>query len=188
MSKVTLQEIVQKVEQLPQLPQVALRVSQLLEERETNAGKLAELIRLDPSFTSQVLRLCNSAAYGFSRRISTVKDAVAILGFSTLKSMVYTILAKVALDRSVAGYSLEEGDLWYNALTCAIYAKHIGQRERLPDPEVAFTGGLLRDIGKIVLGDFVGANYAAIEQMTRTERIDFLTAEERVIGDRKSVV
>jgi putative nucleotidyltransferase with HDIG domain len=188
MPKVTLQEIIGKVEQLPQLPQVALRVSRMMEESATNAEKLSDVIRLDPSFTSQVLRLCNSAAYGFSRRISTVKEAVAILGHSTLKSMVYTIIAKVALDRPVPGYSLSEGDLWYNSLTCAVYAKHIGQRERLPDPEVAFTGGLLRDIGKIVLGDFVGANYAEIEALTTRERIDFLDAEERVIGFNHSIV
>jgi putative nucleotidyltransferase with HDIG domain len=188
MSKVTLQEIISKVDQLPQLPQVALRVSRMMEESNTNAAKLSEVIRLDPGFTSQVLRLCNSAAYGFSRRISTVKEAVAILGLSTLKSMVYTIIAKVALDRPVPGYSLSEGDLWYNSLTCAVYAKHIGQKERLPDPEQAFTGGLLRDIGKIVLGDFVGANYTEIEALTMKEKIDFLEAEERIIGFNHSIV
>jgi putative nucleotidyltransferase with HDIG domain len=188
MPKATLQQIVQQVDRLPQLPQVAMRVSQMLEDTEINAERLSEIIRLDPGFTSQVLRLCNSAAYGFSRRISTVKEAVAILGFSTLRSMVYTIIAKVALDRAVPGYSLDEGDLWYNALTCAVYAKHIGQKERLPDPELAFTGGLLRDIGKIVLGDFVGANYNEIEQLTSKERIDFLTAEERVIGFNHCIV
>mgnify|MGYP003940862151 CR=1 FL=1 len=188
MSKVTLQEIIRKVDRLPELPQVAIRVSRLLEEENTNAEMLSQIIRVDTSFTTQVLRLCNSAAYGFARRISTVKEAVAILGFSTLKSMVYTIMAKVALDRAVPGYGLEEGDLWYNALTCAVYAKHIGQRERLPDPEKAFTGGLLRDIGKIVLGEYVGANYKEIEQLTIQQRVDFLEAEERVIGFNHSLV
>lgn len=188
MSKVTLPEIIAKVERLPELPQVAMRVSQMLEDSNTNAEKLADVIRLDPSFTSQVLRLCNSAAYGFSRKISTVKEAVAILGFKTLKSMVYTIITKVALDRPVPGYSLHDGDLWYNALTCAVYAKHIAQKEHLPDPELAFTGGLLRDIGKIVLGEFVGANYAEIEQMTVREHIDFVEAEEAVLGFNHSIV
>src|SRR5690606_8012432 len=116
------------------------------------------------------------------------KEAVAILGFTTLKSMVYTIMAKVALDRPVPGYALAEGDLWMNALTCAVYAKHIGQKERLPDPELAFTGGLLRDIGKVVLGEYVGANYGEIEQLTIKDRVDFLEAEERVIGYNHSLV
>jgi putative nucleotidyltransferase with HDIG domain len=188
MSKISLAEIVAKVERLPELPQVAMRVSQMLEDPNANAEKLADVIRLDASFTSQVLRLCNSAAYGLSRKITTVKEAVAILGFKALKSMVYTIIAKVALDRPVPGYSLQDGDLWINALTCAVYSKHIAQKERLPDAELAFTCGLLRDIGKIVLGEYVGANYAEIEQITVRERIDFVEAEERVIGFNHSLV
>lgn len=188
MPKITLQEIVAKVDRLPELPQVAMRVSQMLEDPNASADKLAEVIRMDASFTSQVLKLCNSAAYGFTRKISTVKEAVAILGFKALKSMVYTIIAKVALNRPVPGYSLSEGDLWYNALTCAVYAKHIAQRERLPDPELAYTAGLLRDIGKIVLGEFVGANYAEIEQLAVKEQIDFVEAEERVLGFNHSMV
>lgn len=182
MSAITLQEIIRKVECLPPLPEAAVRVSRLLEEESANAAQLSAIIRLDASFTSQVLRLCNSAAYGFSRRISTVKEAVAILGFSILKSMVYTILAKAALDHPVPGYSMGEGDLWHNALTCAVYARHIAQREHLPNLELAFTGGLLRDIGKIVLGDFVGSHHIEIEQLALRERVDFVTAEERVLG------
>lgn len=182
MSKIPLQEIIKKVDSLPELPQAALQVSRMLEEEGTSADKLAEVIRVDAGFTSQILKLCNSAAYGFSRRIGTVKEAVAILGFSTLKSMTYTILAKVALNRPIPGYAQEEGDLWYNSLTCAVYAKHIAAREKLPDPERAFTAGLLRDIGKIVLGEFVGANYAEIERIAIQERVDFITAEEHVLG------
>lgn len=188
MSKVSLQEIIKKVERLPELPQVALRVSRMLEEDDANADQLASVIRVDAGFTSQVLRLCNSAAYGFTRKIATVKEAVAILGYTTLRSMVYTIMAKVALDKPVPGYSLAEGDLWYNALTCAVYAKHIGQRERLADPEQAFTGGLLRDIGKIVLGEYVGNCYPDIEQLTIREKIDFMEAEERILGFNHSLV
>lgn len=188
MPSLSLAEIVARVDRLPQLPQAAMRVSQMLEDENTSADQLASVIKIDTGLTSQVLRLCNSAAYGFSRRISTVKEAVAILGFKTLKSMVYTIIAKVALDRPVPGYSLQAGDLWYNALTCAVYARHIGQKERLPDPELAFTGGLLRDIGKLVLGDAVGANYAEIEQLSLTEQIDFVEAEERVLGFNHAIV
>jgi len=182
MPNITVQDVMAKVEHLPPLPQAALRVSRLMQEEDTNAERIAAIIRLDASFTSNVLRLCNSAAYGFSRRISTVKEAVAILGFSTLKSMVYMILAKSALNHEVAGYSLKRGDLLFNALSGAVYAKHIAQKERLPDHELAFTGGLLRDIGKIVLGDFVGEEYKKIEEVSIQNRIDYLMAEDKVLG------
>jgi len=181
-SHVQLVQILSKIDSLPELPQVALRLTQLLDDPNVSAEKLGEVIKVDPSFTSQVLKLCNSAAYGFSRTISTVKEAVAILGFKVLKSMVYTIIAKIALDKPVSGYGLNKGDLWHNALTCAVYAKYIAQRERIADPELAFTAALLRDLGKIVLGEFVGANYTEIETLAVQEQIDFISAEERVLG------
>lgn len=181
-SHVQLVQILNKIDSLPELPQVALRLTQLLDDPNVGAEKLGEVIKVDPSFTGQVLKLCNSAAYGFSRTISTVKEAVAILGFKVLKSMVYTIIAKIALDKPVSGYGLNKGDLWHNALTCAVYAKYIAQREKTTDPELAFTAALLRDLGKIVLGEFVGANYQEIEALAVQEQIDFISAEERVLG------
>ncbi|MEB3287659.1 MAG: HDOD domain-containing protein [Vampirovibrionales bacterium] len=181
-SQVQLIQIINKIDRLPELPQVALKLTQLLDDPDVSAEKLADVIRVDASFTSQVLKLCNSAAYGLSRTISTVKEAVAILGFKVLKSMVYTIIAKITLDKPIDGYSLDKGALWKNALTCAVYAKHIAKRERFADPELAFTAALLRDLGKIVLGEFVGANYAQIEQKAMDEKIDFVQAEEKVLG------
>jgi putative nucleotidyltransferase with HDIG domain len=182
MPTITLQDVMNKVEQLPPLPQAALRVSRLMEEEDSNADRIAGVIRLDAAFTSHVLRLCNSAAYGFSRRISTVKEAVAILGFATLKSMVYLILAKSALDHAVPGYALDRGALWMNSLSCAVYAKHIAQKEKITDLELAFTGGLLRDIGKIILGDFVGESYGKIEEVAVSARLDYLMAEDKVLS------
>lgn len=175
-------QIIAKIDRLPELPQVALRLSQLLENPNVSAEQLSEVVRVDPSLTTQILKLCNSAAYGFSRRISTVKEAIAILGFKVLKSMVYTIIAKITMDKPVKGYGLQEGALWMNSLTCAVFAKHIATRERFVDPELAFTAGLLRDIGKIILGDYVGASYIDIEQLAVTEGIDFGAAEEKVVG------
>jgi len=182
MAKPTLEDIIKRVQKLPELPAAALKIRSLLDEEDTNAEMLAEIIRMDPSLTSQILRLCNSAAYGFARRISTVKDAVAILGFSTLSSMIYTIIAKFSLDKPVDGYCLKEGDLWLNSLTCAVYAKHIAKKLNYRNPELVYTAALLRDIGMLVLGEFVGPHYHEIERLTIKERVDFVQAEWKVLG------
>jgi putative nucleotidyltransferase with HDIG domain len=188
MGKVTLQEIIAKVDRLPELPEALLRVTHMMEDPNVDAEDLAEVIRLDPSLTSQILRLCNSAAYGFTRRITTVKEAVAILGFNTLKSMIYTIISHITLNHPVEGYSLGPGDLWYNSLTCAVYARHITEYHRLMDPELGFTGAILRDIGKIVLDEYVGVNYQEIEELSARNRVDFVRAEEEVIGFNHTMV
>jgi putative nucleotidyltransferase with HDIG domain len=159
-----------------------------MEDPNTSAQRLAELIRLDPNLTGQVLRLCNSAAYGFARKIATVREAIAILGFSTLKSLVYTIISHSTLSRPIQGYALDKGALWHNALTCAVYSKYLAEKRKLVDPELAFTGAVLRDIGKIILGEYVGANYNEIETKAMSEQIDFVEAEERVIGVSHTMV
>jgi len=188
MQKLTLEELTMKVEHIPELPQVALRVSRMMEDPNTSAHQLAEVIRLDPNMTGQVLRLCNSAAYGLSRKVETVKDAVALLGFKTLKSLVYTVISHSALNRNVQGYQTDKGSLWINSLTCATYAKFLAENFIDVDPELAFTGGLLRDIGKIILGEYVGANYQKIEALAVEQQLDFVQAEEKVIGYSHTVV
>jgi putative nucleotidyltransferase with HDIG domain len=182
MGKLTLPELISKVDSLPELPQVALRVSQMMENPETHANELAEVIRLDANMTAQLLRLCNSAAYAPVREIGTVRDAVAVIGFKALKSIIYTVISHAALNRDVPGYSLSGGALWANAIHCAVYARQLSVEFGYPDPELAFTAGLMRDIGKIVLGEHVGANYPEIEATASQEQIDFMVAEERVLG------
>lgn len=188
MTTVTINDIIKRVDSLPEIPQVVLQVSQMLEDPDIDAEELAEVIRVDANLTSQMLRLCNSAAYGFSRRITTVKEAVAILGFKTLKSMVYTILAHHTLSHDIPGYALERGALWENGLTGAVYAKYLAEKTRSIDPDHAFTGAILRDIGKLVMGEFVGVNYRDIEALTRHEQIDFIEAENRVVGFNHTIV
>lgn len=182
MSKLTIQELITKVDHLPELPQVAMRVGRMMEDPNTNANQLAEIIRLDANMTGQVLRLCNSAAYGLPRKIATAREAVALMGFKALKSLIYTVISHTALNRDVKGYNLEQGALWVNALTCAVYAKYLAEQHKDVDPELIFTGGLLRDVGKIVLGEYVGTSYNDIEALAIKEQIDFVEAEERVLG------
>ncbi|MEM0952160.1 MAG: HDOD domain-containing protein [Cyanobacteria bacterium P01_H01_bin.74] len=182
MPKLVVDDILDKIEQLPEPPQITMRVRQMLEDETTTAEQLADVIKLDAWFTGQILKLSNSAAYGLKNRIASVKEAVAIVGFRVLKSMVYTILASSTLSESAQGYSLEKGDLWHNGLTCALYAKHIASKQADVDNELAYTAGLLHGIGKVVLSDAVGVNYADIESLAYKKRIDFLSAEEEVVG------
>jgi putative nucleotidyltransferase with HDIG domain len=129
-----------------------------------------------------VLRLCNSSAYGLSRRIETIKEAIAMLGFGVIKSMAFTIISQNSLDKAVQGYDLNKGALWTNAATCAVYARHIAQKTKACDPELAYTGAVLRDIGKLVLDKYVGQFFVDIERQAIDEQMDFEAAEARTLG------
>jgi HD-like signal output (HDOD) protein len=182
MAVLTLEQLVHDVDRLPPLPQVVLQVSQLLEDPHIRAEDLAEAIRMDADLTAQLLRLSNSAYYGLRREITSIKEAVAILGLKTLKSMIYTILSHQVLDTPVEGYLLDRGALWLNALAGAEFARHLAQHYQYPEPDTAFTAAILRDLGKVVLSDYVGPAYRTLELYSKDEKQGFNEAEQSLLG------
>lgn len=177
-----LDEILASIERLPEVPSVALQVNALLDKPDTDAQDLAEVILLDPILTAQILRLCNSAEYGFARQIATIREAIAILGHKVLKRIVYTIIAHGFLNRPVNGYGLEQGALWENSITCGAYARFLANELRFKDPELALIAGLLRDIGKIAMETYLAEKTTTVETTAVEEKCSFHEAEEKIIG------
>ncbi len=177
-----LQDMMENLEKLSGIPSVALQVNQLLENPDTDAQDLAKIIMLDASLTAQILKICNSAEYGFSRKIGTISEAVSILGYKTLKRVIFTIISHSALNRPVEGYGLEKGALWQNALTCAVYAQHIAENLKFRDSEMVFVAALLRDIGKIAMESYLSGQAQSIEQEAFQQKCAFNEAEEHVLG------
>jgi putative nucleotidyltransferase with HDIG domain len=183
-----LEEILARVDQLPNVPSVALQVNALLADPETDAQVLAEAIMKDPALTAQILKLCNSAEYGFARKIGTIREAVSILGYNVLKRVIFTIISHGFLNRPIEGYALEQGALWENALTCGAYARHIATQVKFKDPELAMVSALLRDIGKIALEGYVQGKQAALEDVAVNQKCSFIEAEVQVLGVSHTLV
>lgn len=176
------QVILNKIDKLPELFHIAVKVAKMLDDINVDVNDLARVISLDQALTTQILKLCNSANYGFSRKIVSISDAIAKLGFKTLKSLVFMAISHGVLNQEVKGYDLGKGELWRNSVCCAVYAKHLAQTVGYPDPETAFTAGILRDIGKLMIHEYVGGAYEKIVRMVNVENITFSAAEERVLG------
>lgn len=177
-----LENVIQKIDKLPNVFSIAVRISQMLNDPEINAQEIANTISLDQALCAQVLKACNSAHYGFSRKITSIQDAIVKLGFKTLKSLVYMVLSHSQLSQDVEGYCLVEGALWRNSLACGVYSRYLAKKVNYVDPEVAFTAGLLRDIGKLAIHEHVGINYDKIITKVNTDNISFLEAEREIIG------
>jgi len=175
-------EILEKIDTLQCNFHIAVKVSKMLEDFNTGIDELSGVIGSDQALTLKILKLSNSAEYGFSRKITTVKDAIARLGFKPIKTMVFAIVSKSSFNREVQGYGLEKGDLWRNSITCAYYSRYLSGLTDYGDPEQAFTAGLLRDIGKLVLHEYVRKEYDEIVNMVNKEEISFCRAEEKVLG------
>lgn len=182
MGKVSLSVLVQAVEELPVLPAVVQRVIQLTEDPKSTARDINNVLSQDQTLTAQVLRLANSAFYGFPRRISTITEATIILGFQTIKSIVMAATVSEMLKKPLPGYALEQGELWKHSQTSAIAARMLAREAKFPRFEVAYTASLLHDIGKLVLNTYLSETYQDILERVESEHVTFTQAEEMVLG------
>ncbi len=132
---------------VPAMPVVAQKVMQMLGDANTTNSNLGETIAADPSLAARILTMANSPFFGTRQKISTISNAVFILGHAALRSLVITVCTK-GLFKNPA---LMEEKLWEHSLGAAIAARQIADKTGVWDPDEAFVIGLLHDIGKISL-------------------------------------
>lgn len=182
MGRVSLEEITAAVNDLPSLPQVVLRVMELTEDPDSTAQDINDVLNQDQGMTARVLKLANSAFYGFPRRISTVTDAIVMLGFRTIRSIVLAASVSDILVKEMEGYALEQGELWRHSQCSAVAARLIARRVKFGRLDVAYTAALLHDIGKVILNEFIKDAYHEVVDKATADTIPFSQAEDDILG------
>lgn len=188
MVHVSLDQIVRRVNDLPALPHVVSQVLKLTDDPNSTVKELNDVICQDQAVTAKVLRLANSAYYGYPRRIGTIVEAIVILGFNAIRNLVLAASVHNMLNKEVPGYQLGPGELWRHSIACAMAARTLARRVRYPKPDEAFIAGLLHDIGKVILSVYVSETYDEIIQKVRQFQIPFSQAEEEILGFTHAVV
>jgi len=182
MRELTLLNLINRVDELPEVPQIAFRAIQLLNNPETDVSSLAEVISSDQALTAKVLRLCNSAFYGLPRKVTTVSDAVLIVGFSSLKSLVLMITTQSTMNKGLLGYKIGPGEFWRHSLGTAETCRFLAQHTQLEKPEEAFIAGLIHDIGKMVLNQYALPEVYRATNLSQKERLSIHEAEQQILG------
>ena len=172
------------ISNLPTLPEVATRLMQMVNDPDTSAADAAKVISRDVGITSKVLRMANSAFYGIPRTITTVQNAVVLLGMKVVNSLVLSVSVGEIFPSKDANVKLERKAFWTHSLACAVAGKLIAQKIKRPhlvDPEESFCSGLLHDIGKLVLDNYFVEEYVQAkndaqqknESLYETEKVFF---------------
>lgn len=177
-----LREILADVERVRPLPTSAVRVVQALDDPNSSAGQVAHLLRLDQALAADVLRLSNSAAAAGVNRTASVSEAVTRLGFGRVKMLVLGAATQSLLTRRLSGYGLSGQELWDHAVVTASLARYVATQTYYPDTEEAYVAGLLHDIGKLVLDQYVRTGYALLADVMRAKNLALWQAEELLFG------
>jgi putative nucleotidyltransferase with HDIG domain len=177
-----LKGLVQKISDLPTLPSIMIKLNRLMEDPKTSAEDLGRAISTDPVLSSKVLKLVNSPFYGFPGRIGTMSQAVVILGFSTIRNLVLTTSVMQALSRGKTHKRFDTQKYWLHSLATGALARVLAKEQNLPYQEEAFIGGLLHDIGKMIICQNLHAEFEEIETYEKQNKCSTREAELAVLG------
>jgi putative nucleotidyltransferase with HDIG domain len=178
-----LKRITQSIIGLPTLPTVITQLIGLIDNPRTSAKEVAQLISTDQALTAKILKLANSAFYGFPREIATVDLAVVVLGFETVKSLGLSVSV---LERFASGrdddHLFDRQKFWQHSIACGVGARLLAQKLRYRVPGEAFAAGILHDIGKLILCQYFPEEFSRVLEMAHEEHIYIGHAEEQILG------
>ncbi|BBO70286.1 HDIG domain protein [Desulfosarcina alkanivorans] len=174
--------ILKKVNQLDPIPMVIHKVLDLADDPDTSLSDLVEVVERDPAITANLLKTVNSASMGLPVKVDSVQQSVAMLGLQQVVEMVLAQNLSGNLNRSQKGYGLAKGDLWRQSVAGAMVARTIAGEQELMSLPAIYTAALLKDIGKVVLHEFVADRLDAIQELVSRKGLSFVEAENEVLG------
>jgi putative nucleotidyltransferase with HDIG domain len=175
-------DILSRVGEVQPLPGTVLRLIQVVNNPNSTVEQMVEAVRYDQAVTSQMLRIVNSAYFSFSREISSLNEALRVLGSLKVLQLVMAIHTNSLLAKDQRGYGLSPGKLWQHSVGVALASAALADHLRQPNKNLLFTAGLLHDIGKVILNEYVAEEFADIVTQVGEKKISFSEAEKLALG------
>lgn len=181
---ISVSNIVDTLDEFPLLSESASQIIQLVENPDCSANKIAKIVHTDAILTAKLLKVINSAHYSLKKEIDSVAQAIAYLGNSKVVQIAINTSTQEIFDRKLQGYLSEKGDLWEHSLKTAIAAKELSfYCKQDVNPDLAFTSGLLHDIGKSIISQYLSNNNEGLSfDLKYFNNENFLQVEKSAIG------
>lgn len=177
-----LRAIIKDIAKLKPIPQVVNRILAIQQDPDSSMEDLAKVISHDAMTTANLLKAVNTAYYARSQPIDSVRQATVYLGMDEVVDLVLMSNSAANLKRPQRGYGLAAGELWRNSVASAITSRELSRTMNLGDTHLAFTGALLKDIGKVVLEEYVWAHAKEIRTLVQENHMSFPEAEKKILG------
>lgn len=150
-----IRRIISNTASLPAMPEVMIKAQKLIQHPATTPAQLAKIIETDPSMVAGILKVANSAYYGFRGKVSTIQHASSLFGTRRLAELITAMSAGGVLGKAMDGYGIKAGDMWRHSILVACTASEIAAVVADDILDSAYMAGLLHDIGKIILDPYV---------------------------------
>ncbi len=170
----------ESMKQLPAIPAVASMVLQAIDNPDTSGTILAKLIERDPALTARVLAVANSPFYGFSRKISTVELAIVLLGLSTIKEIIISLILQGVFAR-VQNRVFDINAFWRYSVFCGSTARFLARRLGYRVAGEAFVAGLMHDVGILIEAEFFTKEFLEIRRHQVKWGVSLIEAELTVL-------
>jgi putative nucleotidyltransferase with HDIG domain len=175
-------EISQSIKDLQPIPQVALKILRMINDEFYEIHNLTDEIRKDQVISARTLQLCNSVMFATLKKIESLDHALVMLGKGLLLKFVISASLNNFFNQIGSGYSLCKGGLYHHAVGTAVIAEKLAALTKKAEPSVAYTAGLLHDIGKVVLDQFIYSGFPLFYRELNEKGKNFAEVEKRVLG------
>ncbi|MBS4059473.1 MAG: HDOD domain-containing protein [Bacteroidetes bacterium] len=171
----TIHHEIQKIDTLPTIPKTFRKMLSILENSKASLSEIGSYVSNDPVLTSRVLKIVNSAVYGFPGRISSINQAMLLLGLNVVRGLLLGISVYEAMEKTMAG-------LWDHSLGTAVASRIIAKKKNIEEPEEVAVAALLHDIGKVILSLKFSSEYQSAMDIAAQEKTFIFNAEEHIFG------
>jgi putative nucleotidyltransferase with HDIG domain len=176
-----IQELVSSVKSLPPAPRVLVRLLEVVRNPDADSDSVLEVLQIDAALTAEIIRTSNTAYFSSSTPVASLDEAVARLGYLEVYRMAARVPAGKMFGGAIDSMGIAAGELFEHSLACAIVADELGQRIDL-ESGLAYTTGLLHDIGKLVLHERCADQYEKVFTLIEAEQMTLIEAERSVLG------
>lgn len=173
--KAEFRRALQEVKNLPTLPGIVAKLTRMAEDPDTTTEQMGRVISKDHILAAKLLKLVNSAFYGFPQKISSLSSAIILLGFNVIKSLIISASIFELMESS-------DVELWEHSLGTAVAASILAKRLGIKDPEEVSTAGLIHDIGKVAVKMELPEQYDEILNIVEMKKVSMFEAERLVLG------
>jgi putative nucleotidyltransferase with HDIG domain len=170
---------IDRIEEIPTLPTIVFELNKYLQDPDTSIKTVCETIEKDQAITLKILKLVNSAFYGFKTKISDLRNAIVLLGYNSVRNAIVSLSIINTLSKRVALIDFDISQFWKHSLAVAVTSKNIAQLSKKESPDNCFVGGLLHDIGKVILAQYFHDLFEKIWTTLQNEHLTFFEAEQK---------